>query len=188
MSLQSDAYERTASADAHVVQLYDDRRTLVDGVTVYTGSALLHGEAALLVATPEHRAELAAAHTAGGLAVERLRRTGQYVELDAESLLSWATGPDGSLDRALLADAIGHTVDELAGRWRRVSVYSDLGACLWLRGDVVATVQLESLGNDLVRRGPVRLYCGYHSTDFADHGTADQAMQVLTAHTEVRAT
>jgi hypothetical protein len=177
-----------SSADSHVVQLYDDRRTLVEGVTAYAGCALLHGEAALVVVTAEHRAAFAAALTAGGMAVDRLRHSGQYVELDAQQVLSWATGSDGTVDLALLTDALGDQLDRLAARWGQVSVYGDLVACLWARGDVTATVQLEHLWNALTRSRPVRLYCGYDSTDFADQGSAAQALQVLTAHSEVRAT
>jgi hypothetical protein len=177
-----------SSPDSHVVQLYDDRRSLVEGVTAYAGCALLHGEAVLSVVTCEHRAAFAAALTAGGFAVDRLRGTGQYVELDAEQVLSWATAHDGTVDLALLTDALGDQLDLLARRWGQVSVYGDLVACLWSRGDVAATVQLEHQWNDLTRDRPVRLYCGYDSTDFADRGSADQALQVLTAHSEVRAT
>ena len=176
-----------SAPDAHVVQLYDDRQSLVDGVTAYTGCALLHGEAALVVATPEHRAAFAAALTGGGLAVGRLRRTGQYVELDADSLLAWATGRDGRLDVPLLTGAIGDQLSELARRWHRVSVYSDLVSCLWGRGDGVATLELERSWSGLAGTRGVRLYCGYDSTDFADRGSAQDAMRLLTTHSAVRA-
>ena len=173
--------------NAHVVHLYDDRKSLVEAVTAYIGIALLHGEGALVVATPEHRHALSAALSAGGLALDRLRGTGQYVELDAEQVLSWATGPEGVLDVRLLNDALGDSLDQLVQRWGQVSVYGDLVACLWGRGDVLATVRLERSWNELARSRPVRLYCGYDSIDFADQGSADEAMQVLTAHSEVRA-
>ena len=174
--------------DAHVVQLYDDRRSLVEAVTASTGCALLHGEAALVLATPDHRAELAEALTRGGLAVGRLRLSGQYAELDAESVLAWASGRDGELDATLLVEALDDQLGRQTRRWRRVCVYSDLVSCLWGRGDVLGTLRLEGAWNELVRTRPVRLHCGYDSAGFADSGSADQALQVLTAHSDVRST
>lgn len=187
MSSVSAAYGGAGSPDAHVVLLYDDPRNLVDGVTAYTGCALLHGEAVLVVVTAEHRSAFAAALTARGLAVDRLRGSGQYLELDADQVLSWATARDGTADLDLLTGALSGELDRLIGRWGQVSVYGDLVACLWAKDDVAATVRLEQLWNALTRDRPVRLYCGYDSTDFADRGSADQAMQVLTAHSELRA-
>ena len=176
------------SVDAHVVQLYDDRDTLVDAVTAYARSALLHREAVLVVVTAEHRTALAAALAADGLDVDALRWTGQYLELDAEQVLSWATGPDDEVDLRLLIDALGGELDRLVARWRTGQRLRRPGVLPVGARHVAATVRLEHAWDELSRRRPVRLYCGYSSTEFADRGSADEAMQVLTAHSEVRAT
>jgi hypothetical protein len=88
------------STDAHVVHLVDDRQALVEAVTSYTRVALLHGAGVLVVATPEHRAALAAALSDGGLAVDRpttrcrcSRRTARSAPADRSRRSPSGAGP-----------------------------------------------------------------------------------------------
>ncbi|MCY7365045.1 MAG: MEDS domain-containing protein [Frankiaceae bacterium] len=173
------------SADQHVVHVYDKSGTLVRGVAAYLAVALLHGEAALVVASAAHRDALDVALDQRGPAVDELRARGQYVALDAEALLKHLV-PDGRLDPHAFGALIGTEVEDLAGRGGGLSVYGELVALLWRRGQAAAAVQVEDLWNDLAGSHRFRLYCGYDSAAFDREGTPAQAARVLTAHSDVR--
>lgn len=173
------------SADQHVVHVYDEPGTLLRGVAAYLATALLHGEAALVVATAAHRDALHDALDRRGLPVDDLRARGQYVVLDAETTLEHVVH-DGRLDPHAFAALVASEVGELAGRGGGLSVYGELVALLWRRGQAAAAVQVEDLWNELSTRERFRLYCGYDSAAFDREGTPAQAARVLTAHSDVR--
>ena len=50
------------------------------------------------------------------------------------------------------------------------------------------SLRREHAWSRLADGGPVRLHCGYDSAGFTDLGTAEQAVQLLTAHSAVRST
>lgn len=173
------------SADQHVVHVYDEPGTLVRGVGAYLATALLHGEAALVVATEAHRDAFDVALDQRGLAVDALRARGQYVALDAEALLAHLV-QDGRLDPHAFSALVGAEVADLAARGGGLSVYGELVALLWRRGEAATAVQLEDRWNELATRERFRLYCGYDSAAFDRQGTPAQAARVLTAHSDVR--
>lgn len=173
------------SADQHVVHVYEESGTLVRGVAAYLAVALLHGEAALVVATAAHRDALEVALDLRGLPMEELRARGQYVALDAEALLEHLV-PAGRLDPHAFGALVSAEVEALAGWGGGLSVYGELVALLWRRGQTAAAVQVEDLWNDLADSYRFRMYCGYDSAAFDREGTAAQAARVLTAHSDVR--
>src|SRR5919106_811770 len=62
----------------HIVQLYQDEQFLTEAVVDYIGTGLQRGEAAIVIATPQHRAGF----------LERLEpKEGQLRLLDAEEIL-----------------------------------------------------------------------------------------------------
>ncbi len=173
------------SADQHVVHLDDEPGTLVRGVAAYLAVALLHGEAALVVATAAHRDALEVALELRGLPVAELRARGQYIALDAGTTLDLLVH-DGRLDLLAFQALVAGEVADLVGRGGGLSVYGEMVALLWRRGDAETAVQLEHLWNELAAAHGFRLYCGYDSATFDRQGTADQAARVLTAHSDVR--
>lgn len=177
-----------ASVDAHVAHLYDDVAPLVQRLTASTACALLHGEGALVVAVAPHAAAMAEALLERGLPVDVLRRSGRYVELDAEQLLAGAARPDGRVDLAELGAVLGRQLGLLAERCAGTVAYSELVDRLWRRGDAVSALRVEDLWNDLAHRHAFRLSCGYDSAVFERKGTAGEAVQALNAHSHVRCT
>ncbi|HYP39411.1 MAG TPA: MEDS domain-containing protein, partial [Chloroflexia bacterium] len=73
---------------AHRVQFYDDDRFLLDELSRSIGSALGAGDAAIVIATKEHREGLARRLEARGLDITHATGEGRYVALDAAETLS----------------------------------------------------------------------------------------------------
>src|SRR3954471_2202903 len=73
---------------AHFVQFYVDDGALVDMLTPFIGTALLTGDAGVVIATKRHRDGLEKRLKQRGLDVGVSRNQGRYVPLDAADTLS----------------------------------------------------------------------------------------------------
>src|SRR5688500_10717685 len=71
----------------HFVQFYDADEYLADSVAGYAAAALRAGDAAVVVATPAHRALIDARLNAGGVDAASHAAAGSYVSLDAAETL-----------------------------------------------------------------------------------------------------
>jgi hypothetical protein len=143
----------------HLVHLYETEATLARCVLTFLTPGLAD-EAALVVATPEHRALFAQALEDSGVDVDALRREGRYVERDAEQLLG-SFLRDGTVDPLAFRLSVGEPVRALAAAHGRVHVYGEMVACLWGRGDSSAALVLERAWNDLAGMAEFRLCCAY---------------------------
>src|SRR5690242_5412028 len=71
----------------HTVLFYDDERFLLNNLAEYVGSALCADERAVVVATPEHRAETEARLRQAGMDLSTAAAERRYVALDARETL-----------------------------------------------------------------------------------------------------
>jgi len=72
----------------HIVEFYETDSGLARSVARFMAPALLGDGAAIVVATPEHRAAFAEALAAAGVDVTAAERGGHYVAVDAAGLLA----------------------------------------------------------------------------------------------------
>jgi hypothetical protein len=72
----------------HFVQFYEADQPLSDSLASFIGDGLAAGEAGIVVATPEHRADLERRLRATGIDLDAARAAGAYVALDADETLS----------------------------------------------------------------------------------------------------
>lgn len=143
----------------HLVHLYESEATLARCVVAFLAPGLLE-EAAVVVATPEHRALVADALVRCGVDVEALRREGRYEERDSEELLAqFFTG--GRVDAAAFRRSIGALVREKAAAHGRVHLYGEQVTCLWGRGDSRSSAELEQAWTALAAEAAFRLCCAY---------------------------
>jgi hypothetical protein len=73
---------------AHVVQFYGEDRFLLDELSRFIGTALGAGQAAVVIATKDHRNGLARKLEAWGLDATKAIAQGRYVVLDAAETLA----------------------------------------------------------------------------------------------------
>lgn len=177
----------TVDACAHLVQFYADGDPLGPNVCSFVAAPLLRGEAAVVVATSEHRAVFAAELSAAGLDVPALRREGRYIELDAAGTLSTFMTDDGPDEQRFRA-VVGGVVSEAARRFGAVHAYGEMVGLLAAEGRLVAALELESLWSRLmVGEQSFRLLCGYPREAFGalDH---PEVADVCSAHDAVAPT
>ena len=156
----------TTEARAHLVQFFVDDDDLVAGAGPFLARALLAGEAAVVLAVPEHRRRLNDYLVAAGFDTERLTREGRVLCLDAAATLSQIL-TSGRPDPIRFEAVVGHLVQRAGDGGRGVSAFGELVGLLWNAGQVSAALELEELWSGLAERVPFALYCAYPS-DGAD--------------------
>lgn len=149
-------------AGGHFVHFYEHDGDLCARVVEYLRGALAEGDAAIIIATPAHRALFAAGLTRAGADLDAARARGSLLELDAAGTLAQITA-DGAPDPARFEQVVGTIVRNAAARGRRVWAYGEMVALLWEAGAVGRAIELEALWNDLRNCLPFTLFCGYPS-------------------------
>lgn len=102
---------------AHSVQFYADSAFFLDELSRYIGTALMAGDAAVVLATQTHRDGLARRLQSRGLDMTRMIEEGRYIALDAANTLA-SFMLDRSPDAALFAETMGVVLAQAAAAAR----------------------------------------------------------------------
>ena len=175
---------RPAGPDDHVVEFYFREEHLAESVRDFLLPALLAGQAALVVATDDHRRRFDEELRAAGVDVEGCRRQGRYVALDArETLATFMAG--GVPDGPRFATAVGDLVRGLAAGFGGIRIFGEMVAVLWADGDVGAAIALENLWNSLRSKETFELLCAYPTSLFERDDATEPFRRVCDQHTRV---
>ena len=178
------ARQRTSCAHGHLVEFYETEAFLVDTVRDFFVPALQDGDAAIVIATPEHRADFESALDEAGIDVDAAVREGRYVALDARDVLARFM-VDGAPDPSRFAQTIDAVMDRAGAGERTLRAYGEMVALLWDDGDVASALALEDLWNDLADVRAFELLCAYPMRAFEDTDSAAAFQRVCEQHTSV---
>ncbi|HWY57953.1 MAG TPA: ATP-binding protein [Terriglobales bacterium] len=172
----------------HVVQFYGEDGFLLDELSRFIGTALGAGEAAVVIATKEHRDGLARRLQAWGLDTVRAAAQGRYVALDAALTLS-KISTRGCPDAIRFAEVIGGVMAQVGatsdGEPRRIAAFGEMVALLWADGKTDAAIDLERLWNELARTFSFSLRCAYPMSSFHRQEHGDLLLKVCAEHSAV---
>jgi len=172
----------------HVVQFYTDEAFLLDSVSRVIGKALGAGDAAIVVATAEHRNQVSQRLRARGLDVRAAAQQGRYISLDAEACLAKfmrGAHPDPSPFAELIGNAIDRARSAAGGDPSRVAIFGEMVAVLWAQGNAEAAIALEHLWNELAKTHSFSLHCGYALQAFNRDEHAESFRKICQAHSAV---
>jgi signal transduction histidine kinase len=178
-----------AHATEHVVRFYDTDASLLDAVATFCADAILAHEAALVVATPEHRSGIAERLQGRGL-LDAAGSHASYLALDAADTLSRFM-VDGEVDAALFMEIIGGVISRAAEGGRQVRVFGEMVSLLVADGHPAAALRLEALWNDLQRAVQAHLphsfslFCAYPMGHFGREAHQELFSDVCAAHSRV---
>ncbi len=167
----------------HVVRFYEADAALLEAVATFCADALLAGDVAVVIATAEHRAEIAERLRARGL-FDAAGSEEQYLALDAAETLSRFL-VDGKVDAARFAQIVGGIITEAAGHGREVKIFGEMVALLLERGNLAAAHHLEELWNDLGQTHDFSLLCAYPMEGFGGEARGELFRDVCEAHAHV---
>lgn len=134
----------------HFVQLYEDSAPLAEAVAEYVREGLRNGEAALIIATAEHRAAF----------LEKIPASEALRVLDAEQTLAQLM-VNGKPSWSAFRETIGGLIAELRLRYPTVRAYGEMVDVLWQRGEREAAIRLEEYWNELGQLQTFTLFCAY---------------------------
>jgi hypothetical protein len=156
---------RNPGSHAHFVQLYGASGELAEAVAEYVNAGHERGEAAVVIARPEHRAALGA----------KLRSSERLVMLDAERTLERFMA-NGMPQWQPFHETIGGLIAQLRLSHPAVRAYGEMVDVLWQRGEREAAIRLEEYWNELGRLQTFSLFCAYRM-DPCDPAQYDGALQ-----------
>lgn len=156
----------------HSVHFYDQDEALVVRLCSIISSAIETGNSVLIVATEEHRRQLTAALEKRNSNLRGLEVDGRLNFFDAEETLSLFM-VNGLPDRDLFLASVGELVNAAKlTAWnthRGLTVFGEMVAVLWERGNFAGALELEALWNELLNDRSFHLHCAYPRSLFA-HG------------------
>ncbi len=172
----------------HGVQFYSQDKFLLEELSEYIGNALRAGEAAVVVATEQHRDGLLPWLTAQGLDVAGLIEQGRFVSLDAAQVLATFMS-DAWPNQELFNDVVGKIVAKALVCSRatqpRVAIFGEMVALLWAEGKADAAIRLEQLWNELAHTKSFSLFCAYPMSSFDREEDAGLLLKICNEHSAV---
>jgi MEDS: MEthanogen/methylotroph, DcmR Sensory domain len=168
---------------AHAVVFYQENE-LARLVGEYLHSAISGGGAAVVVATPEHRAQISKWLSGAGIDVPAAWADGSYVLLDADETMRRFV-IDGRPDAAAFWATMSSVVAAASRKPGQVRVFGEMVAVLWDMGRVDTAVELEALWNEISKQYPFTLLCAYPAGAVSDEADSDSLAQVCSAHSAV---
>ena len=148
----------------HEAGFYSDDRFVLDDLTQFIGAALKAGNSAIVVATKSHRDSLLLRLQEYGLDIGVAVEQGRHIALDAADALSTFM-LHGMLDPVrflkLLGNLIATAAEAANGEQARVAIFGEMCHLLWAQGNAEAAIEVEKLGNQLVKTYDVDILCGY---------------------------
>lgn len=164
----------------HFVHLYQDDASLMPLLHRYVGDGLRAGDAAVVIATPDHLASIDRTLVAEGIDLVAARWQGQYLPMDARATLRQfmvSTGPDPVAFEQVMTDVLRRA----RRNGRRVRAFGEMVALLWADGLQAPTLALEHLWDDFCHRESMGLFCAYPESSF-DDTNADALAKIRRAH------
>jgi len=172
----------------HGVQFYSQDKFLLEELSGYVGGALRAGDAAIVVATEQHRDGLLQWLTAQGLDVAPLLEQGRLVSLDARQTLATFM-VEGWPNEVRFNDVVGNIIARAAAAVRgerpRVAIFGEMVALLWADGKAQAAIRLEQLWNGLAKKQSFSLFCAYPMSNFKRAEDAELLLKVCNEHSAV---
>jgi MEDS: MEthanogen/methylotroph, DcmR Sensory domain len=163
----------------HFARLYQETEPLAGAVAEYVGAGLRQGEAAVVIATQQHRAAILV--KLGG---KKALDEGGLKLLDAERTLERFM-ENGMPQWQAFHEIIGGLIAELRLQYPTVRAYGEMVDVLWQRGERAAAIRLEEFWNELGRLQTFSLLCGYRMDPLASEAYDGPLESVCGAHTHL---
>jgi PAS domain S-box-containing protein len=178
---------QTAEPSQHLVQFYDaDPAAWAKSVARYLSDGLKQGEAALVIATPEHKKTIARQLHVLGCDAASIESEGRLAFRDAaQTLAKFMLGGEPDWDR--FQRSVGGEIEKLlSSSWNGgFRAYGEMVGVLWSARQFSAAIQLEEYWNRLLASTRFKLFCGYPINVFTDDFNHADVNAVVCAHTHV---
>lgn len=163
--------------NSHLVQFYENDQFLLQSIREF----LKPGGAAVVIATPQHRASLEDdLKLVAGLGLAEARAQDRYISLDAEETLTKFM-VDGLPDTTRFFEYMGGLITRASIGRHNIRIFGEMVALLWAAGNQAGAICLEELWNNLRQTLPFTLFCGYPMSSF-DGNVHAEAFSAICGH------
>jgi len=168
----------------HSVQIYGNDAVFLEMLAQFVAAGVRHGEAVIVIATPEHVAQLALRLEGQGIDVPAAKAEDRLLLCDAEDTLArFMAG--GMPDEARFESEVRALLERARGpNGRRVRAFGEMVAILWERHAYAATVRLEQLWARLCAAERFELFCAYPRDAFPKNA-AESISEIFRLHSRV---
>ncbi len=166
----------------HFVQFYETDKFLLDSVSGFIGAGLGSGAVCIVIATKEHREDLALRLQSNGLDISFAQTQNRYLALDAVETLA-AIMEDGFPNPERFVGIIGSEIERAVKEGYHVHIFGEMVALLWMQGNQAAALRLEELWNELHSVHPFSLLCAYQVQGFAGEKYGEAFSEICQQHT-----
>ena len=177
---------------SHSAHFYSSDALLVTEVAQRLGVTLAAGGAAVVIATPAHRAGFEEQLLARGLDLVRIGEQGRWLCLDASHTLAefmvegWPEPKRFSVLIGGVLDSLNAAVDPVLATGKPVlAAYGEMVSLLWEEGKTGASVRLEELWNELARTRSFHLSCGWPLRVFSRDTDGMVVQRICAEHNHV---
>ena len=169
----------------HIAQIYEVDSALFTALEGYTLEGFAAEEVVVIIAKPDHIAQLESALGRHAPLVTAAREAGLFQTMDVNaSMAELMEGDWPSAQRfSRVLDSILALGETRSGR-RRVRIFGEIAPLLWEAGQVEAALQLERICHDECLRRGFQLLCSYSIKAFRDNA-ATGVRRVCSMHTRV---
>ena len=176
------------SAVAHTTQFYSEQAFLIDALAEFIAGPICAGEAAVIIATEEHRRALELRLRNMGVDIGAAVDQGRCSLLDANETLSQFMS-EGLPDRDRFLKLMSAVLEQVrlaaGGQDRRIVAFGEMVALLWAEENAEAALQLEQLWNELARTHEFNLRCAYPIRAFDKPEHAHTFLKICGEHSHV---
>jgi KaiC/GvpD/RAD55 family RecA-like ATPase len=145
---------------AHFVQFFGTDSALAHSVSDFFVEGLRSEGTCIMIGTARHRAQVAEQLRARGYSLGPLVRDKRYLVADAAALLQ-KFSTNGQIDVRAFDNSIGTLISEALALGRPLHIYGEMVGLLADEGHSHAVIELERQWNELAKRLPFTLFCGY---------------------------
>ena len=168
----------------HLMQLFDSDESLADAVGAFLHEGLVRSETLLAAMDEQRWNAIAMRLSSWGAPVDEAMSSGQLTVCDAaDTLRRFMRG--NRPDPDLFESSVGALIRQLSASGAPLRIYGEMVNVLASQGEYRAAHELEELWNDLGRRSPFRLLCGYSAGHFGDPRMAGSLRRICRMHTQL---
>jgi hypothetical protein len=174
-----------APAGRHVCQFDCDSDPLPESIALFAAGGLQRGDAVVLVAPSEQNATVLALLERDAIDIRAACASGQLRVMSSRDKLAECSRA-GQPDLECLKGAIDGLLEGIPAEWRkRIRVYGEMVNELWQGGHAALAVRLEEHWNELARRHPLSLFCGYTLDGLAESTYTGPFSEIGRTHTNI---
>ena len=176
-------------SERHEVEFYSEEALFLAGVCDFAAAVLGAGNPVIVMATASHRENIIRSLKRDGFDMDGAIEQGRYISLDAAESLSKVMVNDIP-DAARFFEGLNNLITSASNAVRksnpRIAIFGECVGLLAAEGNTSAALQLEKIGNDLVKTHNVEILCSYPLSAFHDDEKRRAFTNVCKEHSAIR--